>query len=326
MMNTIPFTSFAGLFDLSVGPIAEIIATLYDCAIMLLSDVGYAAADIMNKDGESILGQASSLIEEAVGNFMPSLQGIGYGISIMFFLFNFLNMVTTDNLTLEQFIKKFCWLFVGIALVSLAPTFYEKIIQFGDAFTKMIADKTFGPTENEASSIINKVLQDAFPDKISIADTLIYICTLIVSILIPLLMILGAVVLYVIVYIIAVTRALELNVRGAFLPIGLSLFSDEGWRGAGGRYLRKFFAVAAQGAGIAMIGKVMGGLINFSFSASLKDISVNNGNVITGDVITLLQTTVGLLKGTIVAIGIGCACVMAMFKVQQIISDVFGAQ
>ena len=39
-----------------------------------------------------------------------------------------------------------------------------------------------------------------------------------------------------------------------FFPIAMGLMSDDGWRGAGGRYLKKFLAVCCQSAVLVVIG------------------------------------------------------------------------
>ena len=324
MMNTIPLTSFA-IIPINVSKISELVASLFGAAIDLLSSIGLMASDILNTDGTTFISEIDNLLSKAIEAFMPSLQGIGYGIAIMFFLFNFLNMVTTDNLTLEQFIKKFCWLFVGIAMVSLAPTFFNKIIQFGDAFTKMVAKNTFlHPGDGVNIKQIDALLVDTLPEKVDDSLLFMYMGLMVVCIIIPLIIMIGSAIIYGVIYVIAFTRILEINVRGAFLPIGLSLFSDECWRGAGGRYLRKFLAIACQGAGIAMIGQVMSSAISLAFSYSIS--AIEPPDTLLDEATLFLEMTVELLKAGTISLAIAAACVMAMFKAQQIISDVFGAQ
>lgn len=67
-----------------------------------------------------------------------------------------------------------------------------------------------------------------------------------------------AMVITLVVMFIVITRVLELYVRGAFLPIAAALMSDDGWKGAGGRYFRKLMSLATQNAVVLVVTNVFG--------------------------------------------------------------------
>jgi hypothetical protein len=114
--------------------------------------------------------------------------------------------------------------------------------------------------------------------------------------------------LSVVTYFIAFSRIIELCVRGAFLPIGLSLMSDDGWHGAGGRYLKKFIAIVCQGAVLVAIAQITGKIME----AFMTNIMTN---------FTLGNATSSILM----MVCIGIACVSVMFKSIGITNDIFGA-
>lgn len=54
-------------------------------------------------------------------------------------------------------------------------------------------------------------------------------------------------------YIVGFSRLIEIVIRQTLLPIPLALMADDGWKGTGGRYLKKFLALVIQGGLIILI-------------------------------------------------------------------------
>jgi hypothetical protein len=115
-------------------------------------------------------------------------------------------------------------------------------------------------------------------------------------------------VMEVITWMLAFTRLLEICVRGMFLPIGLSLMSDDGWHGAGGRYLKKFIAVVCQSAVLIAIAKITTLILT---------------SAATGMVTNLNMSTI--IQSLLVMVMVAIACVSVMFKSVGICNDIFGA-
>lgn len=305
--------------------LTDVSADMLGLAFKFLSDIGGTAANIMSGSGNSAFGQISVQLSKLVQNYMMLFQSLGYAISIMFFMFALLNLITSEQLTLEQFIKKFCWLFVGIALVGLSPMFFEKITAFGDAFTTMIVQNRFELTGGSSDTALHDTLATALktvikdnPDYNEIQKLVFSLVMCLISVAIGLSLALVALVMLGIVYVIGFSWIIEKNVRGLFLPIGLSMFSDEGWRGAGGRYFRKFLAVCCNGAVIAFIGKITNGCIAIAYKVAFTN-GLSDGNSFLGDFLP------ALLKSEVVVLGVAAAAIAAMFKSQQIVNDTFGA-
>lgn len=305
--------------------LTEVSAAMLGLAFQFLMEIGGTAANIMSGSGNSVFGQISAQLGKLVKNYMVLFQSLGYAISILFFMFALLNLITSEQLTLEQFIKKFCWLFVGIAVVSLSPMFLEKITEFGDAFTTMIVKNNLQLTNGDTDLAVNNMLKKALqtvvtdnPDYNEIQKLVFSLVMCLISVAIGLSLALVALVMLGIVYVIGFSWIIEKNVRGLFLPIGLSMFSDDGWRGAGGRYFRKFLAVCCNGAVIAFIGKITNGCIAIAYKVAFNDSLVKGTDFLT-------QFLPALLKSEVVVLGVAAAAITAMFKSQQIINDAFGA-
>lgn len=106
---------------------------------------------------------------------------------------------------------------------------------------------------------------------------------------------------------------MEMSVRASFMPIAFALLADDGWRGAGGRYIRKYLAICCQSVVLCMIG----GLHSIAFN---KLILVFNTNIAEGGAAD------GSVPGAMLFMfGLSFATISLMFKSIGIVNDVFGA-
>ena len=109
------------------------------------------------------------------------------------------------------------------------------------------------------------------------------------------------------------------------MPIACALLSDDGWRGAGGRYIRKFIGICAQGAVMVVIGQLTGGIMGAicsSMKSSMRakvDTAIANAGTKPG-----FGLVIDIVESTVAIVGIGVACVSLMFKSIGIVNDVFG--
>ena len=100
-----------------------------------------------------------------------------------------------------------------------------------------------------------------------------------------------------------------------FFPIAMGLMSDDGWRGAGGRYLKKFLAVCCQSAVLVVIGGLCAYLMRTLAQTVISNIQNTGGEVN----LTLLVGNFSLM------LGVGVAMISAMMKSIGIVNDMFGA-
>ena len=108
--------------------------------------------------------------------------------------------------------------------------------------------------------------------------------------------------------------------RAAFLPVALALLSDDGWRGAGGRYIKKLLAVTAQGAVLIVICFMTKKLMD-NAAGSMASFALSSSE----DLAEMFKNILGTLKGPLANLAIGVAGIAFMFKSMQVTSDVFGA-
>lgn len=303
----------------------EVTASLYTAPIDLLKSIGTIAAETTSSTSNgTLISQISDQLKSATSAFIPTLQSLGFALVICFFIIQLIELTMSERLTLELFMKSFAKVGVGIGLVFAAPNIYTLLIEFADAFTSDIAGVNYSITAtNKLDQLaIDSIIKDIMTNYCANTASSIWIALLAVGVLCAIIVSLVAAILIVIVYVINITRIIELNIRGCLLPIGFALLADDGWRGAGGRYIRKFLAVAAQGAALALVGKITSGILDLASNemfTSLTELS----NLGTLDGLGILVST--LLGGFAVMLAAGVASIGAMFKSQQIINDAFGA-
>jgi hypothetical protein len=120
-----------------------------------------------------------------------------------------------------------------------------------------------------------------------------------------------ALVINAITYIVCISRLLEMSARGCFLPIAIAMMSDDGWRGAGGRYIRKYIAVCAQGAVLVVAGTMISYGMSVAGSSMIGQLS-SCGSI---------SSFLGYL---VLFIAIAIAGVSMLFKSIGIVNDAFG--
>ena len=316
----------------AVGIILKMFPTLYEticdftAQLMVLPIIQYndytkSTTEIFSSSGDSVINTIQGSVGNITANIQSSLISLGYALAIMFFIFQLIELSISERLTLETFIKSFAKLAVGIFFVGNASILYEYIKQFGEAFTSLIS-KAGGYTGGAATlapSDIQAQLSDAMIKMCKENGELLWLPFFVMGVIVAIIGIIGILILKIIAYVICITRIIELEIRAAFLPIAFALLSDDGWKGSGGRYIRKFFAICAQAGCIVLIGKIASG-IN---SAIL--VHITNAMKITSSVKSALALLGAVLSGYIIMFAVGFAIIAVMFKSLQIVNDAFGA-
>lgn len=311
----------------------------------LLSITGYSMSAMLSTSGSSTFGLGdifNNLLTTIESNVIPAMASLGMAIAVVFWMVGFIEMVTEDRMSPEMFIKSFAKLAISIFLCAYASDIANAIRLFGDALMDEIAGLISGlnfggvsgldpflsseenPLENVFAtlSLPKDVLKvtlsdgpsmdlDKYAEKLATENgdmNFLAVYGLTFS-LMPLLII-TAFAMVLVCFIVQATRILEMGVRSAFLPIAFGLIADDGWRGAGGRYIKKYIAICSQGAVLVLIGHLTTLLMNTTIQTTLV---ADNGGIFT------------FYYGAGMCLAVGIACVSVMFKSIGFINDVFGA-
>ena len=293
----------------------EIIANMMTWAINQLKDSGDGVAKIMAGQDTGSIGNLGAITNELTGviqsEVIPAAQAVGYAIAVTFFIFALANMLTGDRLTVEQFIKFFAKLGVGIFIVSVSDELFRACLDFGEGISTLFSASFPSASitvPNDLSNQINEVVGKGLGN---------FIKAIIMSFISILPCVVASLAIKVLVYVIAFTRLIELCARGCFIPIAAGLVSDDGWRGAGGRYFRKFLAICSQSVILVVIGKIA----SYALGTIGNSILTNLPSLVTAGTMGILNIG-GQLA---IMIGIGIAMVSVMFKSIGIVNDAFGA-
>lgn len=249
-------------------------------------------------------GTLGKVTEEVYGTaieVMKSMQGLGMSIAVLFFLISLVELTTQDRMNIEVFVKFFAKLAIAIGVLLYLDRIVEGVWGFGEALARGIKYNAAGLNfENDIQNAIQAENAGALAGGFNlIIDVLKTLVTLAPMLLVSSLLILVC-------YIISFSRIIELAVRVMFLPIAVALISDDGWRGAGGRYIRKFVANVCQLAVLIGIAVVTDIVINKAATASIGQLG-------------------GMSQCVSIVVGCGIACIAVMFKSIGIVNDVFGA-
>lgn len=286
--------------------------------IDFLKGIGNIAAECTaTTGGDSTISQISSQLNTAVTKFVPTLMSLGFALAICFFIVQLIELTMSERLTFELFMKSFVKVGISLGLIELSPTIYTKLTEFASAFSSDIASSGFTIASTGKWGGDPSILANIMINMCESEGKTLWLSFLSIGLLVGLVSLLTSAGLVVVIYVICITRLIELSIRGCLLPIAFALLADDGWRGAGGRYIRKFTAVAAQGAVLALIGKITGGCIEIASTGMLDKITNLNT--------TLSSLLCSVCMGLALVIGVGVASVAAMFKSNQVISDAFGA-
>ena len=300
------------------GEICQVLSTLF------------VKADLESSQDFGIMAQAEAASVNIIKNAYTVMQGIGLAIALLFFLIALLELITQDRLTIEYFAKFFGRLAISVALILICPTLVEKISDFASAFSTEVSGIDFSGSFIDGSNNLSDAIsskEGEINDIFSgMGEGLNWIIMLVEFIMTFCVISIVSLVLMVVAYILALTRIIEMTARGVFLPIAFGLMSDDGWRGAGGRYIRKYVAILCQGAVIVVIAKVMTALMVSVFTTQISQMAANVGDG--GFATDLMETaaTVGNPIGLLLfLLGICIAGISVMFKSIGIVNDLFGA-
>lgn len=299
----------AAIFQHTVDPLLNIPNTI--SSVVLSASSGSGDAPVIG----AALGTLSSTMVTVVKAIGTALKPTGYALCALFFIISLLELAMSERMTLEYFVKYFSKLAIGVAAVSLWDEIFDKVRDLGSILSSFISDIPVGSDDPTASNTID--FQATFQEFVGTTGAGSWIMLIMASILFGAIFLFASFIVVGIVYVIAMTWLLEFCIRGAFLPIACALLSDDGWRGAGGRYIRKFLGVSCQGACMVAIGK----LLSFGMVGALDSVLSDFG----GKSVTEDFSYFGELASMMtVFLALSIAGVSVMQKSASIVSDVFG--
>lgn len=232
----------------------------------LLNDI----AEFLNTINTATVNALNTgVISDAIGIF----KGLAASLVILFFLIELLNEAQKDFVTFERLTVMLLRLLAVTVLIMNLEMIVNGLEELSVLIFKAVKDlaenssnsfEIFG--ENAATgyrySEVEKDMKDAL-GKAGIKQALMVVLQLLIPWLISRLC-------YVVAYVIAVGRSIELIVRAIFSPIGVANLFEDGTRSSGFRYLKKFAACALQLGAIAVILYAANALCN-SLISSLSD-------------------------------------------------------
>ena len=287
---------------------------IYGKALKYIFSANSSATDIMAGSGDaSYISTIQTSLTSFVENAIEGLKPVGFAITLLFFLTSIIELAKEERLTIEVFVKHFSRFFIAAAFIVNADKIYDALYNIGNGlgvYIQTYLESTGASPLDDANwaNYMTKKLFEADVAALPVDESLDMVkgITNLASVLPSgLLLCLGASAMLAVMYFIAFSRLLEMSIRGIFIPVAMGLLADDGWRGAGGRYLKKFLAVCAQVAVLVAISSVA------TYIITTASDSILGGEDVMGALVILL--------------GIGFAMVSAMFKSIGITNDVFGA-
>lgn len=267
-------------------------------------------------------GKIANNLGELANSIAVVMEPIALAIAVLFFIISLIEFAMSDRLTIESFVKFFAKLAIAIACICMCSELTTGIQDFGNALSTFVADKAnFGAALADGKSINTSVynqefwenaycnwFQTTYPN----AGVFSAIAQVLNIFLAYVLFTLGGIIITAVLIVISFSRFLELALRAAFMPIAIALIADDGWKGAAGRYIRKFIAICAQGALLTVLMKIFSNGILVCFGWEITATGVNFSDI-------------NLFSSAIYVIGFGVAVISVMFKSIGIVNDVFGA-
>jgi len=249
-----------------------------------------------------------------VSTIMGAISVVGFSICALFFIMSLVDLAMSDRFSIETFAKHFINLAIGVFGVTHAKYF----VNFGWGLSEWVSNliakaSILGGGESTAT------ISAQASELVSSLDLsgLKWLAIGIAGMLIGLLGAIASAIATAAVYLAGFSRLLEMGLRACFMPIGLAFMTDDGWKGAGGRYLKKFVSLCCQGAAYVVVGKVHASLMVGAFVKIAEGVSSGSLEGVGASIGALLSFTAILLAGTFAAVSL-------LFKCNSIVNDVFG--
>ena len=287
-----------------------------------------------DQGGGPLASAFTNVRNSIVTTIIPAFQAVGYGMVAMFFMVKLLEHATSQQMTLESFVKMFTKLIVGVVAIDYSPQIFNWFFQIGQALGNIAKNASFlgiaGSLEDFGT--VTKSTVEEIAQNCSLAGGLAWLFTFSIVSIMMLIIFIFEVVLMGIAFFISFSRMFEICLRGAFLPIGLALLSENGWQGGGGRYVKKFLACCSKIMVLVMTSRLISAFMSYITMGSVKNAGVKFSGITNGIaqniacfIPSLGEMVAARLWGIILCIFIGLAGCGLMFKADGLVNDIFGA-
>lgn len=289
-----------------------------------LAKIGITIGQMVQLDFSGVgltgLTEAIKGFDNVFDNTLDVMKTIGFALCLFFFIMTLVDLFTSERLSFEIFWKHFLKLILGVFMVGNAEKVKEFVIKFGNAFmsdvnTGLIGLSNFKPDDfkNPFTHSENDIFLQAITE-FAATKPLGWMMLLGIAFLVGIFCLIIGLIINGSAILIAFSRFLELYLRCTFLPVALALMTDDGWRGAGGRYIKKIIAVSVQGVALIIIGSLIGSAVGSIFTS----LTTIEASLEIGDMLDMCLSTI------VVTLGFGLAGLSLMFKSMGIVNDIFG--
>jgi len=233
-----------------------------------------------------------------VNNIADALKPVGFAMCALFFIMALYDLAMQDRFDLEMFIKFFTKFALGVGVII----FSDKFVQLSSAVSLWIQELI-------ANAKISNSLAEAEKHMENLKGGSGGLGTVIMVGLIGMILELVFAIVTACITVVCFSRVMEMALRACFMPIALGLISEDGFKGAGGRYIKRYIALAAQGPALIIIAKIHSAIVA---EPLIQFCTGNDGGT-------------ELLASVIPLVGVSFAAVALCFKSISVINDVFGA-
>lgn len=179
-----------------------------------------------------------------------SIKVVGMGFVTLYFLIGLMDRAQSEQFNVEHFFKAMLKYSVTLIFVINGFTLFGYVINLGNALLTTIDNAiNLSPTITGVETLLNAYYARC-QDKSFFLSDVINGLSILLELCIPYLcMFLAKIILKVLVY----SRLVELFIRAAFMPIGISDMFNGNGNGTGVRYIKKLLGTAFQGSMIMAI-------------------------------------------------------------------------
>ena len=221
-------------------------------------------------------------VSEAIFNV---LLPIGIGIILIYFMTDMIDKSSREQLSLEIFLRSVIKLLFGLMIILSGFQLVKGFVQLGGGITDLISSKAgTGALEDTTANEIGMGYLDQVVDSANWIECAWISFTLRMDLF---LVDISYKIFKIVVMVLAYGRMLEIGIRAACAPIGLSDFVTQGISGNAFKYLKKLIAVGLQGGLILIVLSIYENL-----STALANSDAGGSNLLT---LVVMFTTITLL-------------------------------
>ena len=193
--------------------------------------------------------EGSKTLLSYVEDAYSALKVTGLTLMLLYFFLSIMDKITSEQLSTEMFIRKLILLAVGIITILYGYNILYAILDYSNYLitdTGTFMDRMRAATSMEKLQQIRALLDAG-------NSTLVKVITALGVIIKYLMFFLCQLAMTIVVFVVGVSRLIEIIIRMMFAPIALAPIVHDGMRSTAFRYIKKFAACCINGAVIVCI-------------------------------------------------------------------------